>query len=144
MILPIASKSYPPLPENCALVCREIPPRRCLKIPHLTKSLGVSGWTERWFVLEGKRVMYYNQKGDRHPRGTLELNAGSRLKKIPTREHAFHVVSDKQVCLMILVFVGQLKFLQVAVTKCEICRVSGVMVDGGKLSVSCQPACIAL
>lgn len=57
---------------------------------------GVSGWTERWFVLEGKRVMYYNQKGDRHPRGTLELNAGSRLKKIPTKEHAFHVVSDKQ------------------------------------------------
>lgn len=59
--------------------------------------LGVSGWTERWFVLEGKRVMYYNQKGDRHPRGTLELNAGSRLKKIATKEHAFHVVSDKQV-----------------------------------------------
>lgn len=58
---------------------------------------GVSGWTERWFVLEGKRVMYYNNKGDRHPRGTLELNAGSRLKKIPTKEHAFHVVSDKQV-----------------------------------------------
>lgn len=57
---------------------------------------GVSGWTERWFVLEGKRVMYYNQKGDRHPRGTLELNAGSRLKKIPTKEHAFHVVSDRQ------------------------------------------------
>ncbi|CAM9480059.1 unnamed protein product [Scytosiphon promiscuus] len=57
---------------------------------------GVSGWTERWFVLEGKRVMYYNQKGDRHPRGTLELNAGSRLKKIATKEHAFHVVSDKQ------------------------------------------------
>lgn len=48
-------------------------------------------------MLEGKRVMYYNQKGDRHPRGTLELNAGSRLKKIATREHAFHVVSDKQV-----------------------------------------------
>eukprot|EP00903_Cladosiphon_okamuranus_P020841 g19141.t1 len=40
--------------------------------------------------------MYYNQKGDRHPRGTLELNAGSRLKKITTKEHAFHVVSDKQ------------------------------------------------
>lgn len=58
---------------------------------------GVSGWTERWFVLDGKRVMYYNQKGDRHPRGTLELNAGSRLKKIPTKEHAFHVVSDRQV-----------------------------------------------
>ena len=48
-------------------------------------------------MLEGKRVMYYNQKGDRHPRGTLELNAGSRLKKIPTKEHAFHVVSDRQV-----------------------------------------------
>ena len=48
-------------------------------------------------MLEGKRVMYYNQKGDRHPRGTLELNAGSRLKKIATKEHAFHVVSDKQV-----------------------------------------------
>jgi len=48
-------------------------------------------------VLEGKRVMYFNQKGDRHPRGTLELNAGSRLKKIATKEHAFHVVSDKQV-----------------------------------------------
>lgn len=48
-------------------------------------------------MLEGKRVMYYNTKGDRHPRGTLELNAGSRLKKIPTKEFAFHVVSDKQV-----------------------------------------------
>lgn len=42
-------------------------------------------------------MMYYNQRGERHPRGTLELNAGSRLKKIPTKEHAFHVVSDKQV-----------------------------------------------
>lgn len=50
-------------------------------------------------MLDGKRVMYYNQKGDRHPRGTLELNAGSRLKKIPTKEHAFHVVSDRQVSL---------------------------------------------
>lgn len=48
-------------------------------------------------MLDGKRVMYYNQKGDRHPRGTLELNAGSRLKKIVTKDHAFHVVSDKQV-----------------------------------------------
>lgn len=52
-------------------------------------------------MLEGKRVMYYNQKGDRHPRGTLELNAGSRLKKIATKEHAFHVVSDKQVSSLI-------------------------------------------
>lgn len=48
-------------------------------------------------MLDGKRVMYYNHKGERHPRGTLELNAGSRLKKIATKEHAFHVVSDKQV-----------------------------------------------
>lgn len=45
--------------------------------------------------------MYYNQKGDRHPRGTLELNAGSRLKKIATKENAFHVVSDKQVCSLV-------------------------------------------
>lgn len=46
--------------------------------------------------------MYYNQRGDRQPRGTLELNAGSRLKKILTKEHAFHVVSDKQVRLPLL------------------------------------------
>lgn len=55
-------------------------------------------------MLEGKRVMYYNQRGDRHPRGTLELNAGSRLKKIPTKEHAFHVVSDKQVCSLFWIY----------------------------------------
>lgn len=48
-------------------------------------------------MLDGKRVMYYNHKGERHPRGTLELNAKSKLKKILTKDHAFHVVSEKQV-----------------------------------------------
>ena len=62
-------------------------------------------------MLDGKRVMYYNHKGERHPRGTLELNAGSKLKKILTKDHAFHVVSDKQVggpgrpCLLFSLFV---------------------------------------
>ncbi|CAN0273318.1 unnamed protein product, partial [Phaeothamnion confervicola] len=57
---------------------------------------GIAGWTERWFVLDGRRMMYYSTKGDKHPRGTLELNAGSRIKSITAREHAFHVVSDRQ------------------------------------------------
>lgn len=48
-------------------------------------------------MLEGKRVMYYNERGDPAPRGTLELNAKSKLKKIPTKDRAFHVVSEKQV-----------------------------------------------
>lgn len=88
-------------------------------------------------MLEGKRVMYYNQKGDRHPRGTLELNAGSRLKKIPTREHAFHVVSDKQVCMMNFALTGE--FLPSCRNRVQ--ESSGVMpvVDNEQLFVSFQP-----
>eukprot|EP00611_Tribonema_gayanum_P019733 TRINITY_DN3474_c1_g1_i1.p1 TRINITY_DN3474_c1_g1~~TRINITY_DN3474_c1_g1_i1.p1 ORF type:complete len:450 (-),score=158.10 TRINITY_DN3474_c1_g1_i1:463-1812(-) len=65
----------------------------------LTKKGGVS-WKKRWFTLEDHVVTYYSRQGDPKPRGRMVLNAESRVTNLPTRPHAFQVITNSKALMV--------------------------------------------
>lgn len=72
------------------------------KVQHqgfLTKKGGVS-WKKRWFTVEDHIVTYYSRQGDPKPRGRMVLNAESRVTALPTRPHAFQVITNSKALMV--------------------------------------------
>lgn len=59
----------------------------------LTKKGGVQ-WKRRWFILEDHVITYFGKQGDLRPRGRMVLIAESRVTNLPTRVHAFQVITN--------------------------------------------------
>lgn len=65
----------------------------------LTKKGGVS-WKRRWFTLEDHVVTYLSKQGDLRPRGRMVLIAESRVTNLPTRVHAFQVITNAKALMV--------------------------------------------
>lgn len=65
----------------------------------LTKKGGVS-WKKRLFRLQDHIVEYYSKQGDPRPRGRMVLNAESRVTNLPTRQHAFQVITNNKALMV--------------------------------------------
>ncbi|CAM9892542.1 unnamed protein product, partial [Sphacelaria rigidula] len=65
----------------------------------LTKKGGVS-WKRRWFTLEDHVITYLSKQGDLRPRGRMVLIAESRVTNLPTRVHAFQVITNAKALMV--------------------------------------------
>lgn len=65
----------------------------------LTKKGGVS-WKRRWFILEDHVITYFSKQGDLRPRGRMVLIAESRVTNLPTRVHAFQVITNAKALMV--------------------------------------------
>ncbi|CAM9116204.1 unnamed protein product [Ectocarpus sp. 13 AM-2016] len=66
---------------------------------HLTKKGGVQ-WKRRWFILEDHVITYFSKQGDLRPRGRMVLIAESRVTNLPTRVHAFQVITNAKALMV--------------------------------------------
>ncbi|CAM9203440.1 unnamed protein product [Scytosiphon promiscuus] len=66
---------------------------------HLTKKGGVQ-WKRRWFILEDHVITYFSRQGDLRPRGRMVLIAESRVTNLPTRVHAFQVITNSKALMV--------------------------------------------
>ena len=65
----------------------------------LTKKGGVQ-WKRRWFILEDHVITYFSKQGDLRPRGRMVLVAESRVTNLPTRVHAFQVITNAKALMV--------------------------------------------
>lgn len=65
----------------------------------LTKKGGVQ-WKQRWFILEDHVITYFSKQGDLRPRGRMVLIAESRVTNLPTRVHAFQVITNAKALMV--------------------------------------------
>lgn len=65
----------------------------------LTKKGGVQ-WKRRWFTLEDHVITYLSKPGDLRPRGRMVLIAESRVTNLPTRVHAFQVITNAKALMV--------------------------------------------
>lgn len=65
----------------------------------LTKKGGVQ-WKRRWFILEDHVITYFGKQGDFRPRGRMVLIAESRVTNLPTRVHAFQVITNAKALMV--------------------------------------------
>lgn len=66
---------------------------------YLTKKGGVQ-WKRRWFILEDHVITYFSKQGDLRPRGRMVLIAESRVTNLPTRVHAFQVITNAKALMV--------------------------------------------
>lgn len=65
----------------------------------LTKKGGMH-WKRRWFILEDHVITYFGKQGDLRPRGRMVLIAESRVTNLPTRVHAFQVLTNAKALMV--------------------------------------------
>lgn len=65
----------------------------------LTKKGGVQ-WKRRWFTLEDHVITYLSKPGDLRARGRMVLVAESRVTNLPTRVHAFQVITNSKALMV--------------------------------------------
>lgn len=66
---------------------------------YLTKKGGVQ-WKRRWFILEDHVITYFSKQGDLRARGRMVLIAESRVTNLPTRVHAFQVITNAKALMV--------------------------------------------
>lgn len=66
---------------------------------HLTKKGGVQ-WRRRWFILKDHVITYFSKQGDLRPRGRMVLLAESRVTNLPTKVHAFQVITNAKALMV--------------------------------------------